>query len=454
MRVRLSVDSCRGEVFTRFLMVLRSFGQSCMHNMITPKLLVILLIFCYYHSTAALHIGTPPYLTEGLFHSILVATREEWTSTFGDDPHKFGALHVWIKCLIAEQEVLQLRAYVFPEPYDVDFGHDAAYSVVNVSYGPLILTVDGKPPKEQRHSPMWGGHFVTNKRAASVPTAFEVVSVGVAGWGSYFEFPLRLCALPSQKRQNATQRIMHSLQWDLSTSNQGAISHPINTSTFAAAVRRHALFHACYAGITTYELVVQESSIPLFLESSDFEQIVRTGLVHFILKPPLPSFRHGKGLRWQALYQNLAILRHWGNNVRLFMFDPDEFLFADDIEEDLNWRLEKTSVLVFERFNVVCFDEVDQQPDVFKPFSNKWIQVLKPLATKLAIDPSGTWEVYVHHAIPMKQNMSTRVTDNKLRVLHFPNFYGKRSRVPFEKHEHFEQELVMASVFRQCDPFK
>lgn len=424
-------------------------------------LVILFSTCCCFARTSALSIGelrrtdSLTSLTDGLFHSILVATREEWTRTFGNDAHNSGALHVWIKCL-DEGVVLRLRAYTFAEPYDVDFGINAGYSVVNVSHGPLRLTVDGTVPVDQQHSPRYGGHFVTN-RTASLSKDFEATLIGVAGWGSYFEFPLRLCAPPrsvASAHQNITHRIMHSLQWDVSTSNQGIIANPIIASTFVAAVRRHALFHACYAGVTSYELVVQESSLPEFLENSEFEKVVQTGLVRFMLKPPIPSFRLGKGVRWQALYQNLAVLHHWGNNVRLFMFDPDEFLFADhDDLSELDLILQSTSVVVLERVSVVHeHSGTDSAPDASKPFSDNWTELAEPLDSKLVIDPNGIWEVYVHHAIPKWPGMDLRVSKQKLRILHFPFFYDKRLSSLYKERERTGHQVIMTSVYRNCDP--
>ena len=128
----------------------------------------------------------------------------------------------------------------------------------------------------------------------------------------------------------------------------------------------------------------------------------------------------------------MAILSHWGENVFLFMFDPDEFVAFTDrsYRNEFDTLIESQTILSFERPSTVCVS-CAASPDGRTP--EKWVLLTatgrKGPSPKVGLFPDNAFGAACHFA---SETDGKRVSLNKTSVIlvHVVNAFHKRERAP------------------------
>ena len=133
--------------------------------------------------------------------------------------------------------------------------------------------------------------------------------------------------------------------------------HP---AIFAASLAQSIRHHTCAFNISQFDVTVDESHIGDFITNPELSAAVDAGILSFYVKgrSMLPTIA-GSTFAWQAVYQNLALLRHWGSESLMFFFDTDELIqvaqdkgFAHD--SIMKEALRNHSSLIFRRRDAIC----------------------------------------------------------------------------------------------------
>lgn len=122
---------------------------------------------------------------------------------------------------------------------------------------------------------------------ASVRPAFDrpgqrSVEVRVAGWSSYFDYPLRLCVPAAREPQPEPRRAM--VVFVKANSPDGS-----DVPAVVAALGLHARHHACVLQLTAYEIVVREALIPSLLANPAISDLAAAGTLRFVRRTSRPN---------------------------------------------------------------------------------------------------------------------------------------------------------------------
>ena len=348
-------------------------------------------------------------LDSNLLYGSFKPSLYEWNKTFLNETG-YGDVHVWLKCSLNGSTGL-FRGYFYIEPtqkWETSWaGQEAVIGTNNFS-----ILLNGTAPSNADHN-NWGGVFY--HQVAAVRSG--VVAVEVDDWRSYFEFPMSHCS--SETRTKArNERTMNVFTWD----TDGTTDKPM-LEALAASIVRHASFHRCLLNISRYEVVASEFVIELLKENPRFDNLVREGLIVLLKKPTQCNFvRHARPY-WQAVYENLALLSHWGESGILFFFDPDEYvcLMHNDAMIHLEHCLESYSVIEFHRIAVKCTSCLSSVVEYTVPFSKgRWEMLFHERVGKVAVRPDTAGLMYVHFA----KGRTCQLNASSVSLMHFRHFYG------------------------------
>ena len=290
-------------------------------------------------------------------------------------------------------------------------------------YGPDMmksrfkLRADDKPlPYECWHS---GGDFYID--ATNKPKTAEI-TISVEGWLKYTAFPLSEC-VASTPQPAEPEYLMHVHTYD----------HPKSiklNKLYPSGIAHHLIYHRCALNVTKYELIIQPEHLSRYLRNPHLNRFAQQGWLKFVLKshhPPrmdLPFIYNYH----QGIYENQALLQHWKTNVRIFFFNPDEFVSlapSFTFPEFKKKHLDRSNV-AFQRYMTFCYDCTPGQPELpqFSLTDRQYKVAEKLQHPKLFIDPNQNGCLLVHWSqcgVPEKS-----LSNETAFILHFENLYTKR----------------------------
>jgi len=269
--------------------------------------------------------------TFDVFHSVLHASPKEWAAAFGAQrvsvlstlrrrPPVAGAVHVWARCLGRH-----VRAYFFPEPL-LDGNHEllprysAAVSLVNVSL--IQFTVNGAliaPTVLGRAGERWGQGQRSQGALLSLllPPNASAVVLGVRGWLRTLTVDVKQYCKHEQAavRVSPPQLVLHNFLQD----------EPVEPVLDLVAF--NAIWHAERYGSLSL-VAVQSHQVALLASHAGMKAAAAAGALRIQAKPDYLPQLPGWPMFWQAVSENVALLRAWGTHNTLLFLDPDEFLLT------------------------------------------------------------------------------------------------------------------------------
>ena len=355
----------------------------------------------------------------GLFYSSLSPSRLEWKQTFPGKEDEYGPLHLWAKCIRNE-----VRTFFFIEKLSEGLITVSARESRVMVHSLITFLVDGERMSVALNG--GGGEF---KVKISRRDRAGCLHIGVDNWLHFACMPMTQC-VDSVHATSARSIVMNLFTWDEKWT--AATAHSFEPSILA--VEKHFLYHRCAFNISKYEVVIQEDALFHYASNDVLRDASQRGLLEFKLKGNHPPPLDGKTPQWQAIYENLALLQHWQENVRILLWDPDEFLFVDPTRfaEYSNIVDQHDKVILFDRVEVLCVDCADKDKggaaDVYHPFSQhrykkRWNAMSAP---KMMVNPDSVGCMYVHKAYNdggQSFHMDSRVA----YIYHFENFFVKRN---------------------------
>ena len=328
-----------------------------------------------------------------------------------------------------------------------------------MAYGPgdmmarLKLFADGNPVSYGvGHG---GGDFFVN--VSSKPPHSEVV-FSVGGWTRFTSFPLSLC-VQSRPQPAEPVYMIHAHTYDHPPSVQQSPLLP-------SGVAHHLIYHRCALNVTKYEVVIQPEDLHFYLKNPHLLQFAQRGWLTFILKSRHPSrlALPYMNCHYQVIYENQGILQHWKENVRIFYFNPDEYM---SMTTALTWPQFRETYLLgsnvaFDRYMTFCYDcPKANEPELpHLSFTDRRYKITEKLNDpKILVDPNRSGCMVVHFSNCGVDR--TLLSNETAYLIHFENLYNKRwtndSQDPYfnKVYYHAFPDLDKRRMpLLQCDPQK
>ncbi len=379
-------------------------------------------------------------IDDGLHYSSIVAFGDEWNTTFwderGSEPTP-GPMYFWFRCLDHT-----LRGYFFIEGRAKKLLHnkEAFFATFRLFKARGKILVNGA--NVDFRAWLGGGEFI-------VDVGEEDVRIEVKGWKHYTIFPISQCkkSKPPSKEMKVIMNI-HTRTFDR--------PYEMNEDV-VKGVANHFAYHRCLLKIDQYELVVQPEQVPIYMKNAYIASAVRQGLFVFILKniyhpPPIHMPGTNSNCYYQAVTQNLAILQHWKENIRIFFYDTDEYVsFPSGMTESAyKSLLQENPLLGFQRDMVFCASCNKDQSESESLSFRKQKYVLGGMLRdpKLVVDPNVAGCFIIHWA---GCGGETKILDNFTAVVHhFENMYNRRWH--HSKTQLAAMPRLQPTEFTFCDP--
>ena len=321
---------------------------------------IAVVIFCALsHLIDGKHTYTKQ-MDEGIHYSQIVPFGDEWLRTFGQTEYKEAPAPVnfWLKCVDKE-----LRGYFHVEDLRKRPGHGKeadmpiAYKFrdnVKLYFGASVNDANGL---KQVPYGIWmgGGDFKVD--ISGIPSN-GTAHIFINDWMHYTLFPLSDCTkLKPQGPETKYVMNLYTRYFDN--------PHSLNKKA-ADGIAKHYLYHRCALRLSHYEINVQKEQVQYFMKHPVLAEAARAGFITFIIKnSAIPGPIRGAGgphggsnCYWQQVSQNLGILRRWKQNVRIYLWDGDEYMMYHPsfTKEDFNRYVTTYPILAFERYMGFCFD--------------------------------------------------------------------------------------------------
>lgn len=287
-----------------------------------------------------------------------------------------------------------------------------------------------------------GGSFLTTLARVGGGGA---VTVSVVGWSTWIDFPLAFCAPRSVRRLDEEPQLALVA---VAFSDNTRFKSKELPATAVDAVLKHALYHRCALRMSRYELIVRDAiGGALDARLAHYPWVTR-------LRPPanpnhisVKASADVRGNWWQAIYYNLAVLRHSGDNVALALWDVDEYLVGFERGAFMA-RVFDSDVLSISRRDVLCTNCTSgayggRRPDMLDfprasysaynrnkrvPAEHFWQKSsVQPwtLEPKVVVQPERVHNMYVHSARPHTAVQQLPAGEGQL--LHFYNLIKSRA---------------------------
>lgn len=378
-------------------------------------------------------------------YGLILPYAEEWNAFFSNSTtHELSPFQFWFKCIGNN-----VRGYLFIEKLGkVTHGKEA----VMVDRAHLLkyfkILADGQPIKLFR---VWhgGGDFFFDLPEGT-PSNHKV-DIQVVGFRHYTRFRVSNCVKkPAVSAE--TKYLMHIHLRDYS------VKHEYQKSIIDG-IAYHMAYHRCALNLDKYEVVIQEEHLQQYLANSRIAHAVKQGWIRFIIRNPVipaPLMQVGSSSNcyYQAHTENMALLRHWQENVRMFFWDSDEFLAtAPDVtpKELTSLVLSKPSV-GFKRRMIFCDDCDSDKSEIMSMSLTKSRLVTNTIVLahpKLNVDPNQVGCFIVHWSGCGFEAVNLPL--DRVYITHFENLHQKRwSRNRRKKYN--ETLFVPSAIQKTCDP--
>jgi hypothetical protein len=334
-------------------------------------------------------------MDENIHYSQIIPFADEWKTAFSDTDHNaLSPVHFWMKCVGHE-----IRGYFHIEDLRKrpTHGKEADMPLAPNLKGRFKLYLN----KDEISYKVWnaGGYFTVD---VSNLSRNVTANIYINDWRHYTVFPMSYCVEAPLVENEVPYYIMNVYTRYFDD------PHNMNKMT-TNGIANHFLYHRCALHLSQYELNIQREQLPYFLKHPVLAEAARLGHLVFIIKnsaipPPIRDsgdHRTGSNCYHQQVSQNLGILRRWKENVRIYMWDGDEYMTyaADFTLPQFNALVQSHPVLGFERYMVFCADCPTGEPEQkYLSFTNQHYRKSERLNDpKLLIDPNkaGIFVIYL-----------------------------------------------------------
>ena len=402
--------------------------------------------FCRGHDSDrhwCLRKGVVP-IDRGIEYSQILPFSDEWDAFFRDSLEKthLSPFQFWFRCIDRE-----VRGYFYVErlsPLDHD---KEAYMQPDFYRHNLKITADGEPVDFR----VWngGGDIFFNISAnASID---HMVIIKIDGFKHFTRFPVSKChkARPVSTEQRF---IMNSHLKDFAEKYE---FNPV----IVEGVLNHMYYHRCALRLDKYEMVVQSEYVSTFLANEKIARAVEDGWLTLLVRNPvIPSpikIVNSSSCYYMAYTQNMAILQHWKENVKIYFFDTDEYVnSAPDVTSQEFFQIvnNHTSVALMRRM-IFCKDCDQSKPDITTISLTKSTLMLNDHLLsdpKLVVDPNRVGCFIVHWA--GCGDVTIRSPVERLYIIHFEELYTRRWGILDRLSLGNETVFKPPPMVEKCDP--
>ena len=390
----------------------------------------------------------------GVQYSLILPFADEWKNLIDDENHPIPSpFHMWFKCIDN-----QVRGYFMVEDMrQLSHGKEANTPTAFILDRHLFMYANGRPINIR----IWLGGADFNFYIVDTEKG-SLIQISIKGFKHYTYFDSNSCtekkstsyAIRSNtdidKRETKYVMHIHLRQYYNTSHNIGKVIR---------GIANHAYYHRCALQLDRYEFVIHKEQAHLFLENSAIKKAVDEGWMRMIVRnpiipAPIKIGHHPSNCYWQAYVENMALLRYWKEDVRMYFFDSDEYIWFADNVTTTGYRevLRNNGVVGFERYMTFCSTCSDKQGELnhFSFRNTQYKIVRKKLDhTKLVVDPNQAGCYIVHWAGCGPRQYTYPIEE--ARILHFENLY-----IPRWKYSHsFIQDtdpLTPSKVNLKCDP--
>ncbi len=372
-------------------------------------------------------------IDHGLQYSTIVPTLEEWNKSHaGLFAKQYGPLHLWTKCVDGT-----FRGYLFHEALSgLNYNVAADQSVRH-----LKIAIDGKNVDAIVTRAGVEFYWHIHNSFSTNSTLLLTINDWIHGALLFSKH----CQLSNTQQHNLKPNlVMNVYTWD------EIHSQPVDSQllhNLVNAIARHASYSQCVLNLTTYEVIIHEKQMHYFLNNQYILEQNKLNFIQFKFKTNHPATLNIKSVAWQAVFENIAVLQYWTENVRLLFWDPDEYLYYDpNTHNTLMQLIYNSDVLSFYRSGVVkSSDYVDATEQQIQSFRNtKYHKVDKNIASKISISPNHAGCVYVHASHCSRHN-EVKLDPTIGYIVHFENYYIQRIKPSNE------MKYVNLSWLDHCD---
>lgn len=371
----------------------------------------------------------------------------EWEQFWGEKnkTYMLSPFQFWFKCY--ENEV---RGYFFFEDLRVqNHGKEADISDFGHVGRNVKLTADGVPVKIFR---MWhgGGDFFFDIPPGT-PRDHNI-DIEMKGFKHYTRFKVSNCE-KKKPVSPVTKYVMHIHLRDfskISSFRPGVID----------GVANHMAYHRCAFKLDKYEVVIQKEHLNAYLQNEKIAHAVKQGWITFLIRNPvIPTPLHDKSgpsnCYYQAYVQNMAILQHWQENVKMYFWDSDEYVAThpDLKPTELMQMVESGTAVGFMRKMIFCTGCDKDKPEVATMSITKTELALNShvlMHPKLVVDPNRVGCYIVHWAGCGDETKELPI--EKAYILHFEDLYHRRWDINHRKHLGNETVFQPTAIQKTCDP--
>jgi hypothetical protein len=318
--------------------------------------------------------------------SQIVPFGDEWKNSLGKTEYADAPspVNMWLKCIDKE-----LRGYFHLEDTRKRPGHgkEGDMPIAYKFKDNVKLYADNK--KIDYGIWMGGGDF---KVDLSHKLHNSTVNIYVDDWMHYISFSMSDCVKSRAEHKTPQTKYIMNVY-----TRYFEDPHKLNRNA-VDGLAKHFLYHRCALGLSNYEINIQKEQIPYFMENSIIAEAARSGWITFIIKNqyiPTPIRNAGRGgsdCYWQQVSQNLGLLRRWKQNVRIYMWDGDEYMtyHPQFTKNDFQELVSKYPVLGFERYMAFCADCPKGEGELpYLSFTDRKYKKSERLRDpKLLVDPS------------------------------------------------------------------
>lgn len=426
-------------------------------------------------------------IDDGLQYGRIEPSPDEWRSIFtkGEEVDLYGPVHLWWGC-----HNHKIIGYFFMEIIKEGYTLiSSSSSFRELSSVKLPLLLDGN--KVDYHCGGGGGcyfessHFDANKSPFSTflrkNISFSnsnnedlnrhhiVHRLEFQPWKQYLSFSSSVClptsptpiaalvedipssastsnisstpVIPASKHLtiNTVPVIMHVYTWE-----DPKPSENLNKwAEVVLATAKHFSYHHGRLNLIRYQIIVQEDCVDFFLAHPVIRKGLQSGNVVLLVKGNNPPRLKLEGFtpKWQALYENLSVLRsrlfdYHMPDLRIIFTDPDEYImWNQDQEHEISKKIMTHATVEFLRFSTICVDCKDASntgPSFlgdlhFQATEHSYVRGVDwHPSKKIMINPFTVGCMYVHWANCGKNDSIIRLSHTEALMLHFENLFHVR----------------------------